>query len=331
MRPANVKYQVFLGFVGFLFIGSHAAMGEISLPTAVKVEKTISFQKPSGEPVQLKPGIYEVAQTGEKELSLDPVGNEGPIAIKAMPAGHEQRLDHPTAKFIPAPDNNEDKQHLILWLPDGLALEAVGSFSGVFTKSVQGWGTEETEEPLDVAFEKPIYFKTLTGEAKEIKPGAYQVALMEDGIQLISADGKGEPIAVKTDSMPTSVAVTLENFTDNPDLEALLIATANGESIVAVGSHSGVFPKGLLSGLKKVGKAVGGAAKTVAKTGYSVSKGSVKTVGKAGYAVGKDYAAKYGKKIAGRAYGLGKGVITKACGGGAAGAAKCLSIAAAAS
>lgn len=297
-------------------------MGEITLPSAVKLEKSIHFQKPDGGTVEVKPGIYEIAQNGEKQLNLNPVGDEGPIAIQAMPAGHGQKLENPTANLIPSPDNNPDKQHLVLWLPDGLALEAVGSFSGVFTRSTEMWGKEEgvsargLEDPLSLVFEKPIHFKTLGGNPKVIQPGEYHVSLLEGGVQLSPAKGKGEPIVVATESMGTSAAVLLPEFDANPDLEALMIATATGQSLVAIGSYSGAFPRGLFSAVRKVGGAVQGVAKMGAKVGYQVGKGALLATPAGGviHAAGVDkYVEKYGKRIAGAAFNAGKGFATRAC------------------
>ncbi len=323
MIRLNFNRQIFLWTLVFLLSGGGHAVGEISLPSAVKLDKSIHFQKPEGGTVEIKPGIYEIAQNGEKQLNLDPVGDEGPIAVQAIPAGHDQKVENPTAKWVPSPDNNPDVQHLVLWLPDGLALEAVGSFSGVFTRSTELWAKQAgssdatKDDPLTIVFEEPIHFKTLGGDPKVVQPGEYQLGLREGGIQLSPAKGKGEPVVVATESMGTSAAVLLPAFDANADLEALIIATATGQSFVAVGSHSGAFPRGLFSAIKKVGGAVQGVAKAGAKVGYQVGKGAVLSTpaGAVIQAAGVDkYAEKYGKQIAGRAFSMGKGVATRTCG-----------------
>jgi hypothetical protein len=229
-----------------LLLSGGQAMGEITLSSAVKIEKAVYFQKSDGGTVQVKPGIYDVAQNGEKQLNLDPLGNGGPIAVQAIPSGHDLKLDFPTASLVASPDKNADKQHLVLWLPDGLALEAVGSIDGAFTRSTQLLGEEavNSDDHLSVIFNESISFKTPGGEAKSIQPGVYYLGLLANGVQLSPVEKKGESIAVLTQPLDASTAMVLPRFNDNPDLEALIILPATGQTLVAIGSHTGVFSRG---------------------------------------------------------------------------------------
>ena len=345
MKPFhNLKRTVFLGLLASMFIGS-PAFGEISLPTAVKLDKSIYFQNPAGEPVQFQPGIYEVEQNGENALNIEPVGSGAgaPTPIQAIPAGHEEDVEANTAHLVPSPDNNEDKQHLVFVTPDGLALESVGSYSGVFSRSAMTWGEKaggaeaESEEPLTVSFDKATYFKTIGGDPAALQPGDYEVALVGDGLVLTpSGDTKGEAITVESESLGTSTATIIPEFADNPDLELLMVATAGGQSITALGSHTGTFPRGLRSWYKKAKKKVKGAASKVkrhvvkkARKGIQVVHGKAKKHLKRAYYAAKKrgkaalikakshgwkYAKKYGKRIGKGAWKYGKRAITKLCG-----------------
>ena len=348
----HLKRTVFLGLLASMFVGS-PAFGEISLPSAVELEKSIYFQNPAGEPVQFQPGIYDVEQSGDNALNIVPVGSgDGDTTpIQAIPAGHDQDVEANTAHLVPSPDNNADKQHLVFVTPDGLALESVGSYSGVFSRSALTWGEQASEDEttmedqLTVEIEKAIYFKTIGGDPKVIQPGEYQVAMADDGLALTPADGKGDATTIEAESLGTSAAVLLPEFNDNADLELLMLGTAGGQSVVALGSHSGTFPRGLWGkikgGVKKVAKGaakrVKGKVKGTLKKGYRFAKGNVHKYGKKAIMAAKKhgrkaldrakshglkYAKKYGKRIASGAWKHGKRLVKKVCGKGRQ--AKCL-------
>ena len=328
----NLKRTLFLGLLATMFVGS-PAFGEISLPSAIELDKSMYFQNTSGEPVQFNPGLYEIEQNGEHALNVVPVGSgsEPPTSIQAIPAGHDQDVETNTARLMPAPDNNADKQHLVYVTPEGLALESIGSYSGVFSRAAITWtetaSSEETstEEPLTVEFDKAIYFKTTGGEPKAIQPGEYEVALSGDAVHLTPMTGKGETISVEPEALGTSAAVVLPSINDNPNHELLMIGTVGGQSLVALGSHDGTFPRGWFSGVKSRLKKVAGKAKRIAKkkagSAYRFAKGKankykgkiVRTAKKHSKKLytkvkrhGVDYVKKHGRKYAKKAWGLGK-------------------------
>ena len=352
MAPfTSLRRTVFLGLLASMCVGT-PAFAEISLPSAVELEKSIYFQNSSGEPVQFQPGMYDVEQNGENALNIVPLGSKDGQAtpIQALPAGHDQDVEANTAHLVPAPDNNTDKQHLVFVTPDGLALESVGSYSGVFSRSAMTWGQKgsaeeaDTQAPLTVSFEKATYFKTIGGDPKAVQAGDYEVALADEGLILTpSGETKGEAITVESESLGTSTATIIPEFSDNPDLELLMVATAGGQSIAAVGSHTGTFPRGFLKrlggkikkGLKKakghvvrkVKKGVriahGHAKKGVRKAVMAAKKHGRKALQKA-KRHGLKYAKKYGKKIVAGAWKHGKRVISKVCGKGRSG--KCIDV-----
>ncbi|MGB0911359.1 MAG: hypothetical protein ACPGYT_13435 [Nitrospirales bacterium] len=340
---ATLKRTVFLGLLASMFVGS-PAFGEISLPSAIELEKSMYFQNSAGEPVQFQPGIYEVEQNGEHALNIERVGHGGEAtSIQAIPAGHDQDVEANTTHLVPAPDNNADKQHLVYVTPEGLALESVGSYSGVFSRSAMTWGQKASadeaamEDQLTVEIEKAIYFKTIGGDPKVVQPGEYQVAMADSGLELTPADGKGEATTIEAESLGTSAAVLLPEFNENADLELLMLGTAGGQSVVALGSHSGTFPRGLWGkikgGVKKVAKGavkrVKGKVKGTLKKGYRFAKGKVHKYGRKAISAAKKhgrkalakakshgwkYAKKYGKKIKSGAWKYGKRAINKLCG-----------------
>ncbi|MCA9472748.1 MAG: hypothetical protein MRJ96_08795 [Nitrospirales bacterium] len=354
----KLRRTVYLGLLASMFVGS-PAYAEISLPSAIELEQSIYFQNPSGEPVQFQAGLYDVQQKGENALNMIPIGTKAgeAMSIQALPAGHDEDIEANTANLVPPPDHNTDKQHLVFMTPDGLALESIGSYSGVFSRSPATWEQNvsadgaEQEAPLTVRFEKATYFKTIGGAPKSIQPGEYEVALTDDGLILTpSGDTEGEAMTVESEALGTSTATIIPEFGDNPDLELLMIATAGGQSIAAVGSHTGTFPRGFGSLLKRVGgkvkKSAQGAVNTArkhvvqkVKKGVQIAHGHAKKgVKKAVMAAkkhgaeamqkvkshGVKYAKKYGKKIKDGALTHGKKFISKVCGQGKSG--KCIEV-----
>lgn len=302
------------------------AMGAISLPTAVQFEKAISFQKPDGEPIQLKAGIYEVELGEEKELKFDPIGAGDEITVQALPANHNEDIEEMKALLTPAPDKNPDKQHVILWMPDGVALEAIGSYSGVFTRSTLTWATSgegddaaaTDQEPLTVNLEKALYFKTAGGDPKIIKPGDYEVGLADDGMVLAPVGGKPEDaVTIEPESLGTSAALIIPEMNDNPNFQALVVATVGGQSLIAIGSQDGTFTRGWKNWAKKKAKSAGSRVKKRAKKGVRATYGKAKKHGgkyaKKGRSAARKYGRKYGRKAARAAYKSGKGVVTRFC------------------
>ena len=159
------QFLVLIMFVGPTF-------GALQFPTAVNLESSVYFQQPDGQPIQLRAGVYEVEPGGEAALQVHAIGAkaEDVITIQAIAAEHDQELTEATADLIPSPNQDADKQHLLLSMPNGEALEAVGSLSGVFSRSALTWATatndgEEgsSEDSLILDFEETIYFKTVGG------------------------------------------------------------------------------------------------------------------------------------------------------------------------
>ena len=313
-----VRCSLVFNFLVLMFLVS-PVFGGLNFPTAINIDQSIYFQKPDGEAVQLLPGLYEVEQGRETVLNLTAVGTvvSSPVSVQALPAGHEEELVEASADFIPSPDSNSDKRHLLLLLPNGLALEAVGSYSGVFTRSASTWSTKvedktsgDLQEPLTLEIDEAIYFKTVGGDPQGVQPGSYEVTQDDDGLILTPAgDTTGEVIHVEPESLGTSAAVMLPEFDDNPDLELLMLGTASGQSLVAIGSHSGAFPRGWFKKLKRGVRKVGGKIKRGArKAGSRVKRGAKFVHGKVkrhvvrhvkkGAGVGYRYVKKYGRKVA---------------------------------
>ena len=95
----------------------------------VELEKTIHFLTPSGEDVAVSPGAYSVEAADDALiLTLNQTEEVQPVTIKAEATTHTESIDTPEPLTIP---EEEDQKVIMLLLPEGKALQAVGSSSGI--------------------------------------------------------------------------------------------------------------------------------------------------------------------------------------------------------
>ncbi len=111
----------------------------------VVLEQAASFVDPDGAPVSITPGTYAIeAATGP---ALRVVGQERTSAtiIEAVAIHHEESLSDSIAALILT---EEDTLHLVLLRPDGTALDAVGSLTGVRSRAPAPMGPGTSPTPL---------------------------------------------------------------------------------------------------------------------------------------------------------------------------------------
>ena len=125
---------ILIPFLLVLLMGVPSAGLATNTPT-IELEKTVHFLTPGGEDVVIEKGRYEVGQASEW-LHLAPVGGEktDAILVESQPIDHQETIEVPTTSTR---SEHEDEYVIILLLPDGTGLEALGSFSGVRSKAVR--------------------------------------------------------------------------------------------------------------------------------------------------------------------------------------------------
>ena len=106
-----------------------ANAGPVESERVVVLEKEVHFLTPTGEDVVVSPGTYTV-EAAEDALRLTLTGEETAqsVTVKAEATTHEASIEEPELITI---SEEEDQQVVILLMPDGKALEAVGSSSGI--------------------------------------------------------------------------------------------------------------------------------------------------------------------------------------------------------
>jgi hypothetical protein len=102
--------------------------------TTVTLERPVHFTNAEGSDVVLEAGSYTV-EAAEEWLRVTP--SEGQLVdallLEAQSAGHEESLTGPLA--LSAQGEQPDTHHLALLLPDGKRLEAIGTYSGIRSRS----------------------------------------------------------------------------------------------------------------------------------------------------------------------------------------------------
>ena len=106
-------------------------------PLTIQLPQSVHFLNPKGEEVIAPQGTYEVSEA-ESGLYLVPVDEEkaDKILVEAEENHHDEELASPMVVALPA--EAWDKYILLFMLPEGKVLEALGSYSGVRTRTANG-------------------------------------------------------------------------------------------------------------------------------------------------------------------------------------------------
>lgn len=103
------------------------------IPLMVHLEQPLHFETPDGQNVTVSPGMYLVEPITQGESRLTFWNEHGTITVKASRTEHDQPTQTPEAHLI-REDANKDILHVVVFLPDGIALEATCSVSGIRTR-----------------------------------------------------------------------------------------------------------------------------------------------------------------------------------------------------
>jgi hypothetical protein len=101
--------------------------------TIIELDTVIHFAAPDGAPVLASPEAYLVEQTGEAQLRLVPDKGGSPLLVAAETTTHDLDLSSPFPLLLAL---NEGTRNVVLLRPDGTALDAAGSLSGVQSRDI---------------------------------------------------------------------------------------------------------------------------------------------------------------------------------------------------
>ncbi len=109
--------------------------GPVPFQKIVEFDRPAHFMTPEGQDLVIAPGGYsvEVAQEGLRLTSADKEGAEG-VVIQAEATTHQETVDAPELVKV---GGNDDQQVVMMLLPGGQALHAIGSLSGTQPRGLQ--------------------------------------------------------------------------------------------------------------------------------------------------------------------------------------------------
>ena len=93
----------------------------------VTIDQSVHFIPADGSTVVIDPGQYLV-EVAEEWLRLIPEERRDALLLKALPTAHQEAVTQPMARFI---TREEAQYSLVLLLPGGKGMEALGSVTGV--------------------------------------------------------------------------------------------------------------------------------------------------------------------------------------------------------
>jgi len=99
----------------------------------IELDRVVHFTAPDGAPVLAPPNAYLVEQTADKQLGLIPDNGGSPLIVAAATGTHDLEVSTPFPLILAL---NEDMRNIVLLLPDGTALDAAGSLSGVQSRDI---------------------------------------------------------------------------------------------------------------------------------------------------------------------------------------------------
>jgi len=100
---------------------------------ALTLDTAIHFATPDGAPLLVEPDDYRVEQATESQLRLVPEKGGRPVLLAAEITTHDIEVSKPFPLLLAL---NEDARNLVLLLPDGAALDAAGSLSGIQSRDL---------------------------------------------------------------------------------------------------------------------------------------------------------------------------------------------------
>ncbi|MDH4194830.1 MAG: hypothetical protein OEV70_11850 [Nitrospirota bacterium] len=113
--------------------GTSVSANDRLIPLMIHLDQSLHFGAPDEQIVVVPPGAYLVEPLTQGESRLVFWHEKGTVTLPATRTTHDQRVKTPEAYLI-REEANEDIHHVVVFLPDGIALEATGSISGIQTR-----------------------------------------------------------------------------------------------------------------------------------------------------------------------------------------------------
>ena len=139
MKKRFVLIHLFLVFL-LLAMAFPTLATEGGSTTTVTLEKATRFMAADGSDVLVKPGTYEL-EAADTWLRLIPGERRDALLLEAHRYEHKEILHTPKAVMTEGEGNDP---RLVLLLPEGKGLEAIGSASGIRSRAVKRGSTSNS-------------------------------------------------------------------------------------------------------------------------------------------------------------------------------------------
>jgi hypothetical protein len=133
MEDAMQTRAISLIIIVLFFLFTHAFTVTLAAThaTTIRIDKPIHFVAPNGDNVVVPAGVYTIEVT-EEWLRLTPGKARDALLLQAQRSTHEEMVEEPVALSIPS---DQDLHHIMVLLPDGESLVAIGNYSGIQSRA----------------------------------------------------------------------------------------------------------------------------------------------------------------------------------------------------
>jgi len=127
------RYLLAIALVMALVPTGQASGSKPSPSPTVTLDRPVHFVDPEGHDITVQGGAYRVEAAEASRLRLLPADGKAILLIQGQPLVHEETVPGPLALSIPQEDGTV---HVLLLLPGGKGVDAVGSINGLHQRGV---------------------------------------------------------------------------------------------------------------------------------------------------------------------------------------------------
>ena len=102
----------------------------------VSLDRAVHFTTPDGTDTVASPETYQVLAAGQDRLKLVAVKGTRTLIVDALATHHDEVIATPIALYV---QDDEKFPHVVLLLPGGTGLEAVGSYDVIRSRGVRNF------------------------------------------------------------------------------------------------------------------------------------------------------------------------------------------------
>ena len=132
MKNLRILFTLFLS-LGLLGLVTQSNAELVDSHTTIESDTPVYFLSPDGSDVLIQPGTY-IVEAAEGWLRIIPGERREALLLEALKTQHDTKLKEAKALWQ---SGEADEYRIVLLLPGGKGLEAIGSVSGVRSRAVR--------------------------------------------------------------------------------------------------------------------------------------------------------------------------------------------------